>query len=210
MHITPEQARENLAQINETVARTNRVVAYKGMDYILYLWGAIWIVGYLVSQYQPLLQVGDSFYPLYSQMTWGVLIPLGLLATWAISRKMEGTKGEREKRQGRRIGAMWGLLYGYVNVVAMLLAPFIQISSSEEGLLFWGRMNVIAGIIPMFAYVMMGLMLENTGLLLIGLLITVLAVAGVYIVPMYACLWMAGAGGGVLILSGLWVRRVAQ
>ena len=41
----------------------------------------------------------------------------------------------------------------------------------------------------------------------IGIGIAVLTLVGFFLLPMHFLLWMAGVGGGALILTGLWLRR---
>jgi hypothetical protein len=58
----------------------------------------------------------------------------------------------------------------------------------------------------MFAYVVIGLWFESWFLAVLGILVTVLTMAGYAWWPAYYCLWMAVTGGGALFGSGLYLR----
>ena len=52
MNVTPEDAQEALAAIQQTTVKTRRGLAYYAYQQIL--WGLLWFVGFLISQFvQP-------------------------------------------------------------------------------------------------------------------------------------------------------------
>ncbi len=65
MNISPEEAQEALAAIELTKAKTRKGYGYAG--YYLMIWGTVWFIGFLVSQYQQSA-------PAVVGWTWGGLI----------------------------------------------------------------------------------------------------------------------------------------
>jgi hypothetical protein len=68
----------------------------------------------------------------------------------------------------------------------------------------------IAAFIPLFvalAYALRGIW---SGLrhVVAGVLVAALTLAGFFLLEQHFFLWMAGVGGGSLILAGVWLRRV--
>ena len=57
-------------------------------------------------------------------------------------------------------------------------------------------------------YVLQGIWARSARIGVLGLALGVLAVAGYLWLGAYFLLWMAGAGGGALILGGFWMRGV--
>ena len=59
----------------------------------------------------------------------------------------------------------------------------------------------------MFVYIVIGLRFEGYFLVWLGLAVTGVILAGLYIVPLaYYNLWMAAFGGGAILGTGLYIR----
>lgn len=187
-----EDAQQSLAQVEEVAKRTRTMLAYRGGDTLFVLWGIIWVVGFTVSQ----------FIPPASLWAWGTLVPVGVLVTLLVSRQPVPVKSPDTRRLTRRIGLMWVLLFLYVDLWVALLWPFLQPSWPA----FSRHFCAVATTVPMFAYVVMGLWLDNC-MVWLGLGITALTVIGLVLVPAWFFLWMAVMGGGTLIATGLIIRR---
>ena len=61
--------------------------------------------------------------------------------------------------------------------------------------------------VGMFGYVVGGLWLGRF-LVILGLVVTVLILVGLYAIPQWFLIWMAFVGGGALVLSGVMVKRL--
>ena len=68
-------------------------------------------------------------------------------------------------------------------------------------------MTAVAALIPMFVYVVTGLLERDNYMLFLGLGVTAVTVLGFFAVPQYFYLWMAAFGGGALLITGLVTRR---
>ena len=205
MDISREEAQWSLDEVQDTVERTRKMVAYAGGDALFVVWGVIWVLGYLGSQFLPIVRLDDFFLPLASWL-WPVLVCAGIVISVIVGKRSFPVTGPESARIGRRIGALWGLLYLYFNVWIGLLWPFIKVQGAAESQMFSRHMGAIAGTVPMFAYVVMGLWLGNF-MIWIGLAVTALTVLGLFLFPAYFSLWMALAGGGTLIGTGVVIRK---
>jgi len=105
----------------------------------------------------------------------------------------------------RKIGAFWFFLYLYAGLWLWLLLPFVRVGSREESLLLFKHFGAIMATIPMLAYVVMGLWGAKYYLYL-GLGVTALIVVGLVALQPYFWLWLAFAGGGMWIGTGLVLR----
>jgi len=181
--ITSEEARESLAAVRQISAHMRRDIATGGAPYFTIIWGVVWLVGFLVSQFAP---------PAVSGPTWAGLDLLGGVATFLTGRRL----GMRVRtRWSVRLGLFWLALVGYGALWVWVSLPL----SANQGAL-------LISLIAMFGYVVMGLWLDSR-IAYIGLAVTALALFGYHVVPLYFSLWMALLGGGVLIGSGLYILR---
>ena len=192
MPISQDEARESLAQIEEASRRARKMIAYAGTDVIFMLWGAIWIAGYLCTHVAP----GAAGW------AWLILVAGGIAGTLVVSVRSSPVKGPL----GIRIGFFWFLLFLYVDFWILLLWPFIKVNGQEEGELLAKHFGAIAATVPMFAYVIMGLWLDHF-MLWIGIAVTLLTAAGLFLFPAWFWLWMAITGGGTLLGTGLFIRN---
>ncbi len=64
-----------------------------------------------------------------------------------------------------------------------------------------------AALVPMFVYVVTGLLERDNYMLFLGLGVTAATIVGFFAVPQYFYLWMAAFGGGALLMTGLVIRR---
>lgn len=141
------------------------------------IWGVIWAIGFSATQFCPHL----------AGWFWVALDTIGFAGTWICIRQ----SNTKFSRQGDvRVGLAWGILFCYMILWGFLLQP-----NGRTSIAFFST-------VCMCAYVMMGLWLSRF-LLWLGLIVTVLAVAGFYLLPAWFALWMGITGGGALFLSGL-------
>ena len=188
MEMTNREAAESLAAVQQTVRRTRRSLSAYFCSDLLMLWGGIWILAFL----------GTHFQPHRAAWIWNGLVAPGVLVTILICRAAFG-KGQplrvgEEKRTLRRYFWVTWALYG---------CAWIAIARPTDGVQF----NALICTIVMFGYVVLGLMLEDKLMIVLGLAITAVTLAGYFIIPRpWYCLWMAAAAGGPLFGTGLTVR----
>ena len=192
MDLSQQDARESLSQIQDTVERTRKMVAYAGGDTVFTVWGVVWVLGYL----------GTHFLPHVCHWIWLVLVATGVLLTFVVMRRHTAVRSAA----GKRIALFWFLLFIYVDLWLALLFPFIRVQGAEQSAMFWRHLGAISATVPMFAYVAVGLWLEHF-MIWIGLAVTALTILGLFLIPPYFFIWMAAAGGGTLIGTGLLIRN---
>lgn len=204
MEAFEKDAKESLKDIESVARKTRRVAEYAGTDVVLIAWGIVWMLGYLGSQFIPMM-VRPALYPQLGWMIsgwWGLLVTGGIIVTI----KTYSAHSPTMSAEGRRLGLLWPIMFGYVYLMGFLIGPFIHVSGHEESMRFYRHMGAIAGIIPMLIYVIIGLWLDSF-LTWVGLGITVLIVVGLVLFRTFFWLWMAFVCGGGLIATGVFIRR---
>lgn len=192
MEITPEDARESLAQVKKTAERTRKMVAYGGGDVLFIVWGVVWVLGSMGNQF--LLEV--------CHWIWLGVVAAGVTVTLLVAKFKSPVRSPTD----RRLGFFWLFMFLYVGLWLGLLFPFVKIGSMEEGIRFSKHFGGIMFTAPMFAYVVTGLWLDDF-MVWLGLGVTALTLIGLFLLQPYFWFWMAGAGGGTLIGTGLFIRK---
>ena len=193
MSVTPEEARKSLDEIRSAAERTSRTAAYAGADVLFILWGVIWALGYGCTYFLPTVTL----------WVWTGLDVIGIASTIWVGMRYAAVKSG----VGKRIGFFWFLLYVYVNLWIVMLWPFLKVQGHEQSMDFWKHISTLGLTVPMFAFVVVGLWLEHM-MIWIGLAVTALAAAGLYLIPLpYFWLYLGVAAGGTLIGTGLFARR---
>ncbi len=197
MNVSQEDARDALKDVDTVAEATRTVAAYSGVDLILLVWGIVWFLGSLASY--------ALTHPSICQLVWlgpvwDLLGIIGILLTILICRR-----SPIQNPAGRRIGIFWGALYAYTYVGIAVLWPYLKLEPlmGVEGS---KAITALATIIPMFAYVVMGLWLENKYLAWFGVTITALICLGYSAFPALFYLWLAFVCGGAFIGSGAYMR----
>ena len=178
------------ALLNDIAGIENRVrelLIYARVSDYLFIWGVIWIVGSVASQF---LGVG------HVRNMWLVLDAIGLLAT-------AGTAGYRVHQRSGAGPTGFVIARAAISVFAFTAFGTLWIHLTDMGwreqVTFW----------PSF----MGFMLFTIGLwsgrsiAIAGAVIFALALLGYAFAGDYINLWMAAAGGGTMIAIGVWLRR---
>ena len=175
MNISKQEAQESLAEIDKAISQTQKAVG-QFFGYYLMMWGVIWAIGLLVTQFRPDL-------PGWSWALW----PVGFAGTWILAKQ---SNSKFSLPGGGRIWLAWGIFDGYMLLWLILLHP-----SGNAGSAF--LLTAVMG-----CFVIMGLWVSRV-FLLGGLILTVLTVAGFYLLPAWFPLCQAITGGGGLFLAGL-------
>lgn len=179
MSIPPKEAADALRNIDRTQQLSAAAYGYQRSSPYFFLWGVIWIIGYTVPYFRP-----------GAWQIWFALIPAGILATIWIDKRSRRSRGWNYEVEFLAI-------FLFIFAVYSILPP----KSSVQG----------AALFPLvFAllYVFLGVSKRATRITLLGFVLGALTVGGFFWLPQYFLLWMAGVGGGALILGGLWMRKV--
>jgi hypothetical protein len=183
MTISPSEAEEALAAVQNVSQQMRRALNAWGFAYYLILWGIIWLIGFACSQFIGIPVVG---------YIWLVLDFIGVGLSWYIGAKMTRTF---RSPIGARIGLFWLALVGY-SLVGMW---FVHPVNAREGAL-------LLVIVVMFANVVMGIWMQPS-MSWIGLFVTALALIGYFVLPNFFFILMAVLGGGSMLGTGLYILR---
>jgi hypothetical protein len=193
MAITRTEAASALRDVEETTARTHEMRGYRYASPHLIVWGAVWVVGYLSMGVLPQPQWG---------WVWLPLDVIGFVASCVLAGRMAGgggkggASGGMSRGQGR--GAM-AVTMLFVTLFACAIYVVFEPTRPEPFLvlpaLLLGLVYVAAGVWKM------------RRLAWIGAAVFMLTMAGYLLFQPWLAFWIAGVGGGGLILGGLWLRR---
>lgn len=186
MNISPDEAEEALAVIQKISQKTRRSLANSGAYIFLILTGVIWLVGFLATQF---LSGSIVVY------IWTGASLLGVALSILLGKRIgQRVRGPSSSVYAKRIGIFWLLLifFGIAAIgvaqptsgkqVTMLVILFIMIGQMAMGLLFSFSSSWWA------------------------VAITILALAGYFLLPDYFYLWLAVFGGGGMIALALYIR----
>jgi hypothetical protein len=187
MPISPADAQSALRDVDATQARVHDAIAYHHAAPHLILWGVIWVAGYVSHGLSSGTQSG---------WVWLALVIAGALGSFALGMRSHRVSAGRS---GSRHTAVTAPIAAAV-IFVFFLATFSVFRSSEPAayLLFPA---LVTGLI----YTVLG-MVRMHRMMWIGAAIMLLSYAGYLLFAPYLAFWIAGVGGGGLIVSGLWLR----
>ena len=187
MDISPTEAEEALAAIQTMMQKTRRSISSSGAYKFLILWGVIWMLGFLGSQFLPK--------EIASYVWIGLDILGGILSMVIGVRLNRGVRSSAPTTSGKRIGFFWLLLFFYC-------VAAIGIAWPVDGKQF--AMFII--LFVTVGWIAMGLLLSFAsawwGLALLGL-----SLVSYFLLEDYFYLIMAFVGGGGMIALGIYVRN---
>jgi hypothetical protein len=176
----PQQAVDDLKTIRQIMERARRESGREG-GWIMVLWGAIWLVGFVGSQFLP-----DPF----AGGIWLALNPLGIGITVWLSVRI--SRRAVQSNVWRTVLLWWFALPIFDGLVLWLF--HLDLSRDLIALIL---LSISLG------YFQYGL-LTDWRISIIGILIAVLTVGAFLLLPGYFYLVTGILGGGLLLVSGLW------
>jgi len=186
MNVSPTEAEEALAAIQAMMQKTRRAISSSGAYLFLIVWGVIWSLGFLGSQFLPQEISGYA---------WMILDSLGGILSAVIGIRMgRSVRSSSSTPSGKRIGIFWMLLFLYCLAAIAITWP----ASGKQ-------LSMLIILFVMVGWMAMGLLLSFTSIKW-GLALTVLALVGYFLLPGIFYLWMAVLGGGGMIALGLYIR----
>lgn len=183
MNVSPEEAQEALDTIQQTTIRTRKGYGYNG--YYLMIWGGVWFIGFLVSQF---LQSNSAVVG----WTWGGLV----LVAWVSCAVLGINQGKYVRSQiGPRIGFFYLALFAFTALWFIVLTP----QNTRQGVMFFISIVMFGGVIA-------GILYRNLSSVIGSASLTILAIVGYYLLPAYFFLWEAIFGGLAMVAIGLGLR----
>jgi hypothetical protein len=183
MSLSPAEAQSALKDIERTENRTAASQHARATAPYLIMWGVIWAIGYTASAAAPQLS-----------WVWLVLIVAGIAGSVLLSLNQDRALG-RGRESSLRYFTSFGVIGIFITALMSIMQPLDvrQVSA------------VFPLIIGVF-YAFIGLWTKGWRMLPLGLALIALTTLGYFALPDYFVYWMAGVGGGGLILGGLWLR----
>ena len=166
-----------LAAVDDARRRAGELRSYAQAGGTLILWGAIWLVCNLLSQFFP-----------WGAMSWPVGIVAGVAGSVLRGRR---PSGENSWRLGLSI-----------LTVANFFALLMVVVGVHDPL----TTNAAISLTVAAAYVLAGIW-AGARFALVGLVLAALVAVGWFGDRGHLYLWLGLGGGGALILSGWWLRR---
>lgn len=179
MSLSHEQAAAALEDIRQARSRSASLYSYRRNAPYLVLWGVVWIVGYAATY----------FFPRQANGVWWVLIAIGIVGGRLLSR---GAASGNDWRYGATVATLF--LFAFATFAIMAPVRGIQISAFFPLL--------VANM-----YLLQGIWGGQPRFVAVGIGLAALTLAGFFLIPNYFLLWMAGVGGGALMLAGFWMER---
>lgn len=187
MNITPDEARAALDDIQRVTAKTQEL--RNSWAHYMILWGTIWTIGFLASQ----------FFPSWINWIWIMLIVTGMAGSGIIAyiqaQQVRLTPGSQAASNNARIGISCGVLYGFT----ILWLIVFQLNDAQTAVLW---ITVV-----MFISITLGIWYQMPLSIIVGVGITVISLLGYYLLPNYFFLWVAFFAGLPLIIEGLYILR---
>lgn len=186
MNITRDEAAQALSDIARTEGRSHALYGYRVAGPIFIVWGIIWAIGYTAMGLTP---------PDLWGLVWLPIDIFGIVATIVM--------GLRGKRQESGSGQVFGgrMLGSFVLITIFCTGLFSMVHPADLNV-YLAFPGLLTGVI----YGMIGLW-GMTRFLWVGLVVTACTLTGYFLFSAYLPYWMAVAGGGGLIVSGILVRR---
>jgi len=195
MDLSPGQAAESLKEIERTQRRSVEVHDYANAAPGFVIWGLIWMFGYAGSYLLPNYGFSHGI-----NWLWFGLVVLGITASAVIGRRQHRAQHPGEAARGRGIGARWiaSLAAFWVFVIAVM-AVMRPVNPAVSG--------AFIPLVVALVYALFGIW-RGLRFLLAGIAVAALTLVGWFWLPEYFLPWMAAVGGGSLVLTGLWLRKV--
>jgi hypothetical protein len=178
------EALANIEYMRGLIEQTRAGVA-SGYGFFL-LWGTVWVAGYLTTAFIPAST---------GQIVWAPLVVLGTVGSARLVMRLP---------KDHSVVPSLGARLGWMNLVlvgAFIGAPFL-LGAKFSYMASVAYIPAAVGVI----YVVNG-MFVGREMILIGAWLVIAAVASMTMGPTVQPVWMAIAGGGSLILTGVLLRR---
>ena len=183
MQLTPQEAAAALAEVASARAAMRHVIREHRGHWYLWIWGAAWIV--MPATAQILGDEGTHYFPWICLVAGALSFAVGLV--------------QRRQIKLPSNGKFFGM-FAAIFLFAALFPFVLHIEPDSK------RIYAYTCLVAMQGYVIAGLW-TDTYLLWLGLFVTALIVAGIFLLPGIFWWWMAVCGGGSLVLSGFYVRH---
>lgn len=189
MTLSTQQANEALRDMAQTEHRASVQRGYESGAPHFIVWGIIWILGY----------GGSDLNPERAGWLWLVLDLIGFGGTFLIARAAHLARPSSAYASGR--GVVLRYAASAVAMAAFIAATYFVMRPREVA-----QFGAFPALIMAFIYVCAGIW-RGRRWTIAGVALGALTLLGFGLLHEHFMLWMAGIGGGTLLLTGLWMRR---
>jgi len=181
MSLSPAEAQSALKDIERTEQRSAASQHHRHSAPYLILWGVVWAIGYAVTASAPTIS-----------WTWAPLIAIGAIGSILLARRQSRAQSEGF---GWRYFASFAVIALFINALIAVMGPIT-----------YNQMSALIPLVIGVYYALIGLSTRGWRMLPLGLALIAFTTIGYFMLPEHFLYWMAGVGGGGLILGGLWLR----
>jgi hypothetical protein len=198
MALSPHEAAAALRDIGQARTRSARAYGYQQASPNLILWGVLWAVGYGLT---------DAL-PYRALPIWIAVDAIGLATSIAI-----GVRSRARSDPARRLAIEPGRTAGWASPqwgfpAALLIAfTFIAAAIAVMSPVSGRQIGAFVPLVVAASYALAGIWI-GLRFVVTGAVIAALTLIGFFLLPTHFFLWMAGVGGGALVLAGVWLRKV--
>lgn len=192
MLLSKDEATQALQDIDAAQQRTYAMQCYRNAAPYFVLWGCVWLLANSLTELRP--DHGGNI--------WRALTLLGSAITvWLIvrsARQHSATVSSRSlaRKRSRQLGVTWLVIIGYFIANSAVLPHLDAKQGNAYISLFWA-----------FIYVLMGVWM-GWRIFTVGILTAASILIGYFMITTHYFLWMGLVTGSLLILGGLWLRKV--
>lgn len=179
MPLSKSEAAESLRAIEATSATSARLRNYSSAAPHFMLWGLVWACGYSFSALHPEMRNAG----------WAAAIAVGVMGALFL-----GTRGDGRKSSPGRSLAVSGAIAAFFGLLFVVLGPMQP-----------RQIDAFFPLVFAGAYVLAGIWV-GARFAVCGAIVAAVTIAGYFYAGDAFGYWMAAAGGGTLLLTGLWLR----
>jgi len=183
MSFEREEAARALHAAEAAADRSATAVGYQRASSHLVLWGVVWLIGYIAGYIR--IPHGNVALP--------ALIVLGVIGSFLVGLRARGPGPRRNYAARSLVIALAMVLFSFG---VQAITPVSSLVNAE------GVVALGIGAIYMVLGISMGWRLS-----VVGAALMIAVILGFHYAREQFFLWMALAGGGGLILGGLWLRK---
>lgn len=179
-----DDARQALAMVRMAQRKGAAFATYSNAGPLIAIWGAVWMGANLVS----------FLVPAWSNLAWLTGIAIGISASVIGGLKHR----HREPQQHYALSSVLTAMVIAAGIAAVLTVADIQNAKQA---------NAVISLLVALAYALAGAW-RGLWLLALGAAMAGAVLTGWFLFYDWFELWMGLAGGGVLMFTGLWLRRM--
>ncbi len=184
MSLSSQEAAESLSQAEQAGRRSAQAYFYHRSSPHLIMWGIIWVIGY----------GGTGLFPRYADPLWAVLILIGISGGLILGRCYKAYNTAVDRHAWRMV-ALWAVILFFVFATYAIMKPHLGRQLCAYPALITGCAYMVIGLWRGLRYVIS------------GIAVVTLTLIGFFYID-WVFFWFAVVGGGSMILTGLWFRKV--